>query len=100
MTSSIAILSTSGFHAEDGEPPLFLKIVWGTVMGMLAWVMISFAGIDGTKMVAILASLPILFLMIAFVFSTIKGLNMASKQDTSELVAITSEIKEEVVPAE
>jgi choline/carnitine/betaine transport len=100
MTSSIAILSTSGFHAEDGEPPLFLKIVWGTVMGMLAWVMISFAGIDGTKMVAILASLPILFLMIAFVFSTIKGLNMVSKQDASELVAITSEIEEEAVAAE
>ncbi|MEE0776755.1 MAG: BCCT family transporter, partial [Bacillota bacterium] len=74
MTSVAAIMSTSGFQQEEGEPPLFLKLAWGIIMGSLAWVMISFAGIDGTKMLAVLASFPLLFLMIALALSAVRGL--------------------------
>ncbi len=74
MTSVAAIMSTSGFQQGEGEPPLFLKVTWGLIMGSLAWVMISFAGIDGTKMLAVLASFPLLFLMIALAFSAMRGL--------------------------
>jgi len=73
MTSVCAILSTSGFSKEDHEPPAYLKVVWGAVMGSLAWVMISFAGINGTKMLAVLASFPLLFLMIVMTISGLKG---------------------------
>lgn len=74
MTSVAAIMSTRGFHQEDGEPPLRLKLIWGIIMGSLAWVMISFAGIDGARMLAVLASFPLLFLMMALISSTLKGL--------------------------
>ena len=36
--------------------------------------MICFAGVDGTKMLATLASFPLLFLMLAFIVSMLKGL--------------------------
>ncbi len=42
-------------------------------MGVLAWVMISFAGLDGARMLAVVSAFPILFLIIALCFSAIKG---------------------------
>lgn len=73
MTSVAAILSTGNSGSEE-EPPLTMKLVWGIIMGALAYVMITFSGIDGTKMLATLASFPLLFLMIVFIISMIKGL--------------------------
>ena len=73
MTSVAAILSSGDFGGE-GEPPLTMKLVWGIIMGVLAYVMICFAGVDGTKMLAVLASFPLLFLMLVFIVSAIKGL--------------------------
>lgn len=73
MTSAAAILS-SGNSGSSEEPPLPMKLVWGIIMGALAYVMICFAGVDGTKMLATLASFPLLFLMLAFIVSMLKGL--------------------------
>lgn len=87
MTSVAAIISTTGFQQEEGEPPLVLKIAWGLIMGSLAWVMICFAGVDGTKMLAVLASFPLLFLMIALAISAIRGLyawNLTSGRQPKE----------------
>ena len=81
MTSSIAILTTSGFTAEDNEPPLYQKVMWGIIMGALAYVMICFAGVDGTKMLATLATLPIVFIAVMFVMSAIKGMNRILKEE-------------------
>ena len=74
MTYTAAVMSTSGFRAEEGEPPMLLKLTWGIIMGVLAWVMLSFAGLDGARMLAVVASFPILIIMIAFCLSAIKGL--------------------------
>ncbi|MGN0962442.1 MAG: BCCT family transporter, partial [Clostridia bacterium] len=73
MTSVAAILSTGDSGSEE-EPPLAMKLIWGIIMGALAYVMITFAGIDGTKMLATLASFPLLFLMVIFIVSMLKGL--------------------------
>ena len=73
MTYVAAVMSTSGFHHEE-EPPQFLKLTWGIIMGVLAWVMISFAGLDGARMLATISAFPILFLMILLLFAAIKGL--------------------------
>ena len=81
MTSSIAILTTSGFTAEDSEPPLYQKVMWGVIMGALAWVMICLAGVDGTKMLATLATFPILFIVVMFIFSGIKGMNRILEEE-------------------
>lgn len=74
MTSCVAIMSTSGLAHDEQEAPVYLKIIWGVVMGGMALVMISFAGIDGVKMISNLAGFPIMFLMVAIAISIIKGL--------------------------
>ncbi len=88
MTSSIAILSTKGFSMEDGEPPLYLKVVWGLLMGILAWIMICFAGVDGTKMIAIICTFPMLIIMALMMVSTIKGLMGKVYIPKSERIAV------------
>ncbi len=81
MTSSIAILTTSGYVVDDNEPPLYQKVMWGVIMGVLAWVMICFAGVDGTKMLATLATFPILFIVVLFIGSGIKGMNRILEEE-------------------
>ena len=73
MTYVAAVMSSSGFHHEE-EPPSILKLTWGLIMGILAWVMISYAGLDGARMLAVISAFPILFIMILLILSTIKGL--------------------------
>jgi len=42
-----------------------IKVVWGVTIGFIAWVMTSFAGIDGIKMMSNLGGLPALFIVLA-----------------------------------
>lgn len=72
MTTCVAAMSTKGMTAGDSEAPAFLKILWGIVMGLLAYIMISTSGVDGVKMIGTIAGLPIMFLMIALMVSTLK----------------------------
>lgn len=74
MTSTIASMSTVGLTEEDNEAPVLLKVVWGIVIGIISWIMISYAGVDGFKMISNLAGFPIMFLMIVMSVSVIKGL--------------------------
>jgi choline/carnitine/betaine transport len=80
MTSVAAIMSTNGFHHEEGEPPMFLKIIWGSIMGVLAWVMIAVAGIDGVKMIGTIASFPLLIVLVMMVIASLKGANEINKE--------------------
>ncbi|HKK95959.1 MAG TPA: BCCT family transporter [Anaerovoracaceae bacterium] len=93
MTSVAAIMSTRGFRYEQGEPPMFLKIIWGTIMGVLAWVMIAAAGIDGTKMIGVIASFPLLIVFTAFIISSVKGAFDIKNEDS----IIKEKQKQEVV---
>ncbi len=45
-------------------PLMLLKIVWGMSIGVIAWVMVSFASIDGIKMMSNLGGLPAMFIII------------------------------------
>ena len=72
MTTCVAAMSTKGMTAGASEAPAFLKIIWGIVMGLLAYIMISTSGVDGVKMIGTIAGLPIMFLMIALMVSTLK----------------------------
>lgn len=40
-----------------------LKIIWGTTIGIIAWVMISFASLDGIRMMNSLGGLPALLII-------------------------------------
>jgi choline/carnitine/betaine transport len=74
MTSTIASMSTKGLSKGDEEAPVFLKVVWGILIGIISWVMISYAGVDGFKMISNLAGFPIMFVMLVMGVSICKGL--------------------------
>jgi choline-glycine betaine transporter len=58
MTSTIAIISSKDSADGSGEAPVSLKIIWGLVMGAIAWAVITFAKIDGFKMTSMIFGIP------------------------------------------
>lgn len=64
-TSAMGALSSHGISPETPEAPLWVKVVWGITVGVIAWIMVAFAGIDGVKMASTLGGFPALLLMLA-----------------------------------
>lgn len=42
----------------------YLKIMWGVLIGVTAWIMVSFSGVDGVRMLSNLGGLPALFIVL------------------------------------
>jgi choline-glycine betaine transporter len=51
-----------------------MKVLWGVIIGLVAWVMISYVGIEGVKMLSNLGGLPALLIILATSLSLIKWL--------------------------
>jgi choline-glycine betaine transporter len=64
-TSAMSGISTTGINPENPEAPLFIKVIWGSLIGLVAWIMITTAGVDGIRMISVLGGFPALFLIIA-----------------------------------
>jgi len=71
-TSAMSGISASGISPESPEPSFSIKLLWGVIIGTIAWVMINFAGIDGVKMSSNLGGFPALFLVIAVAVGLVK----------------------------
>ena len=60
-TSAMASISSTGISPDNPEGNLWIKIVWGITVGLVAWVMISFGdkseGGDGTEGIKIISNL-------------------------------------------
>ncbi len=60
------------------EPPLYVKIAWGSLIGLIAWIMVSFAGegkdkgLEGVKILSNLGGFPALILMIFVAWGMVK----------------------------
>ncbi|MEK3806951.1 BCCT family transporter [Bacillus sp. FSL H8-0547] len=74
-------ISSKGITPESPEPGVFIKIVWGITISAVAWVMISFAKIDGIKMLSNLGGVPAVFLVIGIVFALIRVAKEPGKYD-------------------
>ncbi len=79
VITSLAAISTKDLRADAREAPGKLKILWGVITGSMAFIMISMGGINGTKMLGVLTSLPIIFLLWALAVSGIKGLSESAR---------------------
>ncbi len=64
-TEAMSGISATGISPDSPSAPNYIKYLWGVVVGLVAWVMVSYAGIDGIKMLSNLGGLPSLFLMVA-----------------------------------
>jgi len=81
-TSAMGGLSSTGISPGSPEPSRLIKIVWGVMIGLIAWVMISFAHIDGIRMLSTLGGLPALFLCIGATICIIMVAFDPKKYDT------------------
>ncbi|WP_233440445.1 BCCT family transporter [Modicisalibacter coralii] len=64
-TDAIGNLCTRGLTADsDLNAGLPMKVIWGSVVGVVSWVMVSFVGIDGVKMLSNLGGLPAMLIIL------------------------------------
>ena len=63
-TAAMTGMSTRGITPQNQEAPLGIKLIWGLLVGLISWIMISFAGIEGIKMISTLGGFPALFLVL------------------------------------
>lgn len=72
--SAMSALSVSGITPTSPEAPIYVRLIWGAIIGAVAWVMISNAGIDGIRMISNLGGLPAMFLTIAVAVGLLKAM--------------------------
>lgn len=70
-TDALASISMKKAGKDVFKTDVNLKVLWGTLMASLAWVMITFAGVDGVRMLSVIGGLPALFLIILAIISLI-----------------------------
>lgn len=63
-TDALASISMKKTGDDVFKSDVNLKVLWGTLMASLAWVMITFAGIDGIRMLSVIGGLPALLLIL------------------------------------
>lgn len=71
-TSAMSGISSTGISPDSPSPALGIKIAWGLTIGTVAYVMVTYANIDGIKMAGNLGGFPALFLMIAIAIGVIR----------------------------
>lgn len=81
-TNAMAGLCTTGITDGEQESPVWLKVVWGLTIGIITWILISFAGIDGIKVASNLGGFPNMFLVIIMIIGLLKICKNPSKYDT------------------
>lgn len=81
-TTAMGGISTACISPDSPEPPTFIKVVWGLTVGIVAWVMLSFAGVDGIKMLSNLGGFPAMILELAVALGLIMVVSNPRKFDT------------------
>lgn len=74
-------ISSTGITPKSPEPGILIKAIWGVTISVVAWVMISFAQIDGIKMLSNLGGVPAVILGIVIIFALIKVAKSPEKYD-------------------
>lgn len=69
--SAMAGISSSGISPDAPEGNPWLKVAWGTVVGSVAWIMISFSasGVEGVKTLSHLGGFPAAILQVFIIIS-------------------------------
>lgn len=74
-TDAIGNLCTKNITMDNiNGASISMKILWGMIIGMMAWVMISFVGIEGVKMLSNLGGLPALIIITTTSLTLVKWL--------------------------
>ena len=80
-TTAMAAISSTGITPESSEGGLPIKVAWGVTVGVVAWVMISFADIQGIKIISTLGGFPAAILLVFVIASLVKVVLNFEKYD-------------------
>jgi choline-glycine betaine transporter len=67
-TSALGSISSTNVDQENTEGSTLVKVLWGLIIGLVSFIMISYSGIEGVKMLSTIGGFPILFIMIIVAF--------------------------------
>ncbi|MTB49636.1 BCCT family transporter [Lewinella sp. W8] len=62
--SAMSALCVNDIRPDQPEAPLFLKFLWGGIIGLTAWTLVAYAGIDGIRLISTLGGFPAMLLII------------------------------------
>ncbi|MEM9929600.1 MAG: BCCT family transporter [Bacteroidota bacterium] len=62
--SAMSALCVSGINPEQAEAPLYVKLLWGGLIGGVSWVLVAYAGLDGVRLISTLGGFLAMFLLI------------------------------------
>jgi len=82
MCATLAGLSTFGINPDNPETKPFMKIVWGVVLGAVAYITLAFAGLDGLKALSNLGGIPTIIFLAAVSWALVKVMRNPCKYDT------------------
>ena len=74
--SAMSALCTRGIHPASAEAPFAVKAVWACIIGLISWVLVSFAGLDGIRLISTLGGFPAMFV---FIFAGVGLLRLVLK---------------------
>lgn len=63
-----------GVSPENPESPLWIKLLWGAVIGFTSWLLITEAGVQGIKLISTLGGFPAMLLLIVAAVGGVKML--------------------------
>lgn len=67
-TSALSSISSNNVSQENAEGASVTKILWGLIIGTVAFIMISYSGLEGIKIISTIGGFPILFVMLLVAF--------------------------------
>ncbi len=62
--SAMSALCTRDTGPASAEAPVAIKLIWGVTIGLTAWVLVSFAGLDGIRLISTLGGFPAMLLFL------------------------------------
>lgn len=78
-TDAIGDLCVKNFNADSQEGTgMPIKILWGTIIGLVAWIMVSTVGVAGVKSLSNLGGLPATVIILCCSFTLVKWLKTPS----------------------
>ncbi len=90
-TTAMAAISSTGISPENPEGNIWLKIIWGATVGIVAWVMISFANVNGIRILSTLGGFPAAILVLLIIVSL--TLCVANPEKYNQVDASSSKIE-------
>jgi len=73
-SNTTAMASICSRHSSDADPEgaLVVKVLWGMAVGVVAWVMIAFASVEGIKTISVIGGFPVSILFILVIVSLMR----------------------------